>query len=108
MKYGLITIKRMRFFTAPILTLLLLCHRTAVHATTYNITNAGSFSSLPATLAAGDQITIQNGTYANVGRTLTAAGTTLNPVRMYAVNPGSVFFSGGTQFLLRGSNMVIS
>jgi poly(beta-D-mannuronate) lyase len=98
----------MRSFTTPILTLLLLCHATAIQATTYNITTAANFSSLPATLAAGDEISIQDGTYANVGRTLTAAGTALNPVRMYAVNPGSVFFTGETQFVLKGTNMVVS
>ena len=90
------------------LTLPFLFLATGIQAATYNITSAAGFSSLPATLAAGDEITIQNGTYANVGRTLTAAGTAENPVRMYAVNPGSVFFSGGTQFILKGTNMVIS
>ena len=98
----------MRLLTATVLALLLLCHATATQATTYNITTAANFSSLPATLAAGDEVVIQNGTYANVGKTLTAAGTALNPVRMYAVNPGSVFFSGGTQFVLKGTNMVVS
>ena len=98
----------MRFLTAPILALLLVCRVTPARATTYTITSAAGFSSLPSTLSAGDQIVISNGTYANIGRTLNAAGTTNNPVRMYAANPGSVFFSGGTQFVLRGTNMVIS
>jgi poly(beta-D-mannuronate) lyase len=98
----------MRSLAASITALLLFCHAQSVWATTYNITTAANFSSLPATLAAGDEIVIQNGTYANVGRTLTAAGTATNPVRMYAVNPGSVFFTGGTQFVLKGTNMVVS
>jgi poly(beta-D-mannuronate) lyase len=98
----------MRPLAASVITLLLLCQTLTLRATTYTITNAAGFSSLPATLAAGDEIVIQNGTYANVGRTLTAAGTSLNPVRMRAANPGHVFFSGGTQFVLRGSNMVVA
>lgn len=88
--------------------LLILLHASSLQAATYNITSASGFSSLPSTLAAGDVITIQDGTYNGVGRTLTAAGTASNPVRMYAVNPGNVYFSGGTQFVLKGSHMIIS
>jgi len=94
--------------SASIVALFLWFHAPSSPAATYNITSASDFSSLPSTLAAGDEITIQNGTYNNVGRTLTAAGTAGNPVRMYAVNPGNVYFSGGTQFVLKGSHMVIS
>ncbi|MDP4610180.1 MAG: immunoglobulin domain-containing protein [Opitutales bacterium] len=76
--------------------------------TTYNITNAAGFSSLPSTLNGGDIVTIQNGTYNNINKTITANGTALNPVQIYAVNPGNVYFSGEIRFTLKGSGMVIS
>lgn len=77
-------------------------------AAIYHITTAAGFSSLPATLQPGDEIIIANGTYHAVDRTLMAAGTAANPVRMRAATPGGVVFSGGTRFTLQGSFMVIS
>lgn len=80
----------------------------AALAATYTISTAAGFSSLPATLQAGDVVLVKDGTYANVGRTITAAGTSENPVLFQAEHPGGAVFSGGTQFSIKGSWLIIS
>ncbi len=94
-------------FTWSLAVLLVLVAGVRSVAATYNITSAAGFSSLP-TLQPGDEIIIQNGTYSGASKTIVAAGTAENPVRMRAATPGGAIFSGGTQFVLRGSFMVIS
>ncbi len=80
----------------------------ALRAATYTLDPATGFGSLPATLQAGDEIVLKDGTYLNVIRTLKAAGTEAAPVVMRAENPGRVFFGGGVQFKIQGTWMIIS
>lgn len=96
-----------------ILRLLLLACLTLVSSAswgiTYNVANASDFDDLPSTLVAGDEVIMADGTYADAGRTLNAAGTLGNPVIVRAANPGMVFFSGDDfQLSLKGSYMEIS
>jgi len=77
-------------------------------AATYTVNTAADLSALPATLQAGDEVIIRSGTYANVNRKLTGTGTRANPVVVRAEVPGGAVFSGGTQFVLAGSGIVVS
>ena len=79
-----------------------------VRAARYDVYSTSDFTGLP-TLAAGDTVVVHNGTYSNVGsKTLTANGTSADPVLVYAENPGSAVFAGTTHIVLAGSWMTFA
>lgn len=95
-------------FPAAVAAALFLFWSVAAPAAVYTINTAADFGTLPATLQPGDVVLLKNGTFNNVQRTITAAGTVGNPVIFRAENPGQAFFSGSTRFTLRGTGMIIS
>jgi len=77
-------------------------------AVTYTVRSAADFTSIPATLQGGDEVVVQDGTYAAVQRTYTANASAANPVIFRAEHPGQVYFSGSTRFMFNGSGLVFS
>ena len=77
----------------------------SISAADYVVTSASALNSL--TLAPGDVVTWQNGSYSGQTLNLLQSGTEAAPITVKAETPGAVVFKGDTQINIGASHVIV-
>jgi|APTNR8051073442_1049403.scaffolds.fasta_scaffold02869_3 poly(beta-D-mannuronate) lyase len=78
-----------------------------ISAKDISIADAAAFADAAKTVAAGDTLILQNGTWADARLKIHAAGTAEKPVTIKAQTPGKVVFTGDSRLSVGGAHVVV-
>ena len=92
-----------------IFTLFIFYNPAVFSQTTYNISDPGDLTTLSATLAAGDTVILEDGTYSSDERIkfTPTTGTADSPITFKSETPGGVKFTGGLQMNISGDYVIV-
>ncbi|WP_395742515.1 polysaccharide lyase 6 family protein [Prosthecobacter sp.] len=71
------------------------------------VADAAAFAEAAKSIAAGDTLILQDGTWADAQLKLSATGTAANPVTIKAQTPGKVILTGASRLSVGGSHIIV-